>query len=150
MVRPVSMCLLKPVLLTAHVFTETEISRRESLGLNSLTDGEPAGPDYRPPHTSAEIVKSAIIGSPHHKLALSEIRRAMEERFAYYGNPKNVSWRVSSLSLAVFLSCEAVAIWRSTFVTVVVWEQGVLSFSDLPSCPVSPRRLLSIHVHGLL
>jgi hypothetical protein len=96
------------VSLTAWVFAEAGIVQRESLGLNSLTDGQPAGPTHRPPHTIAEIIRGAILGSPCHKLTLEELRIAIRARFVYYANLENDAWLVSSSFLMAFF-CEIVA-----------------------------------------
>jgi hypothetical protein len=140
------------ILLTTGVFTETEIFRRESLGLKSLPEGEPAGPNYRPPHARAEIVKcDPKVSAPQ--------TRAERDLPCYGGaicilcHPSNDSWLVNSPFLTVFLFRETVTIWRSIFVIVASWEQGscdTLIFRSAVVPDVSPRYLLSIRVHVLL
>lgn len=91
--RPVLNRLFYPVRQHQEEFDEIERRLGHSpftpvLGLNNLTD-EGTNP---PPHTLAVIIKCAILGSPHRRLTLREIRIAMCRRFAYYSMREDIGW----------------------------------------------------------
>lgn len=54
--------------------------QREKEGLNSL-DGDL---DQTPQYVMPGIIECAILGSPHHRLTLSELRTTLKRRFRYY------------------------------------------------------------------
>ncbi|KAF8589867.1 hypothetical protein K439DRAFT_274986 [Ramaria rubella] len=56
------------------------LQERERLGLNTL-DCEPGQP---PLHSMPIIIECAILGSPHQKLTLSELRITLKRRFRHY------------------------------------------------------------------
>ncbi|GJJ08712.1 hypothetical protein Clacol_002931 [Clathrus columnatus] len=56
------------------------MEERENLGLNSL-DGDL---DQAPLYSMPLIIECAILGSPHQRLTLSELRSTLKRRFRYY------------------------------------------------------------------
>jgi hypothetical protein len=75
---------------------ESIIKEREVLGLNSL-DGEPGMP---PLYSMPIIIECAILGSPHQKLTLAELRLTLKKRFGYYEKEEEKgvkSWEVSGI-----------------------------------------------------
>lgn len=78
-----------PTYISASIFQE-----RESLGLNTL-DCEFGQP---PQHSMPVIIECAILGSPHQKLTLSELRLTLKRRFRHYEQEEEKgvkSWEVS-------------------------------------------------------
>ena len=80
------------------LFTGAELVHRQSIGLNTLMDVQ----GHCPPATLPEIIKKAILGSPHQGLTLNDIVQAIKERFAYY-ILENEGWPVSSSILFIIL-----------------------------------------------
>ena len=81
------------------MFIGAELAHRQSIGLNTLMDGSHG---QRPPATLQEMIKRAILGSPHQGLILDEIVQAIRERFAHY-TLENQVWPVSGSILFIIL-----------------------------------------------
>ena len=79
------------------------LQERESLGLNTL-DCEFGQP---PQHSMPVIIECAILGSPHQKLTLSELRLTLKRRFRHYEHEEEKgvkSWEVSPFSFNILIS----------------------------------------------
>jgi len=88
---------------------DTIIRQRESLGLNAL-DGEPGKP---PLYSMPIIIECAILGSPHQKLTLAELRLTLKKRFPFYEKEEEKgvkSWEVSDLSFSGVLVINRLAL----------------------------------------
>ena len=81
------------------MFTGAERTHRQTIGLNTLMDGIQGHP---PPATYREMIKRAILGSPHQGLVLQEIIQAIKERFAHY-ILEHEGWPVSGSTLIIIL-----------------------------------------------
>lgn len=64
--------------LTSH--DPSALEERENLGLNSLEGDR----DQQPQYSMPLIIECAILGSPHQRLTLAELRSTLKRRFRYY------------------------------------------------------------------
>ncbi|KIK60197.1 hypothetical protein GYMLUDRAFT_200817 [Collybiopsis luxurians FD-317 M1] len=62
------------------------------VNLNALPDSPPG---VKPKPKLATLVQVAIIGSPNHRLSLREISSAIQQRFEFFRDPANQSWKES-------------------------------------------------------
>ncbi|KAJ3508600.1 hypothetical protein NMY22_g16558 [Coprinellus aureogranulatus] len=83
----------------------------------------------RPPHSYPVLVWLAIHGSPDRRLTLGQIFSAIEERFEYYRNQPEGSWKVRIINDLSLSQCSGLRAMEGSYTSQPRSESGLQGYS---------------------